>query len=236
MRRVSLARLAGVWVLLFAGITLAQVKTGTTSGPPCAAIDQSVPSGLVVDITPQQKLDLRAVNNPCISGVALQIHWSDLEPAEGNPDWSKLDGLFAAAEASKKWVHLEIFPGFFAPAWALEGVKSDQFAIQYGPGRGTVLRLPMPWDTVYLNRWFAFLKEVGARYGKSSAFRMIAAAGPTSVSVEMTLPNKPEDIGIWRNEGYSPLKYIAAWQKTLQVYAVDFPNQYVSLSGGSGLN
>ena len=236
MRRVSLARLAGVCVLLFAGITLAQVKTGTTSGPPCAAIDQSVPSGLVVDITPQQKLDLRAVNNPCISGVALQIHWSDLEPAEGNPDWSKLDGLFAAAEASKKWVHLEIFPGFFAPAWALEGVKSDQFAIQYGPGRGTVLRLPMPWDTVYLNRWFAFLKEVGARYGKSSAFRMIAAAGPTSVSVEMTLPNKPEDIGIWRNEGYSPLKYIAAWQKTFQVYAVDFPNQYVSLSVGSGLN
>jgi hypothetical protein len=170
MRRVSLARLAGVCVLLFAGITLAQVKTGTTSGPPCAAIDQSVPSGLVVDITPQQTLDLRALNNPCISGVALQIHWSDLEPAQGNPDWSKLDGLFAAAEASKKWVHLEIFPGFFAPAWALEGVKSDQFTIQYGPGRGTVLKLPMPWDTVYLNRWFAFLKEVGARYGKSSAF------------------------------------------------------------------
>jgi hypothetical protein len=25
-----------------------------------------------------------------------------------------------------------------------------------------------------------------------------------------------------------PLKYIAAWQKTFQVYAADFPNQYVS--------
>jgi hypothetical protein len=86
-------------------------------GPPCAATDQSVPSGLVVDITPRKdgSLDLRAVNNPCISGVALQIHWSDIEPVEGKPDWSKLDELFAAAESSKKWVHLEIFPGFFAP-------------------------------------------------------------------------------------------------------------------------
>jgi hypothetical protein len=247
MRKKSLARLVGVCVLLFAGITLAQVRSGTISaekqdseanraGPPCTATDQSVPSGLVVDITPQQKLDPRAVNNPCISGVAFQIHWSDIEPGEGKLDWSKLDELFAAAEASKRWVHLEIFPGFFAPAWALEGVKIAQFAIQYGPGRGTVLPLPMPWDTVYLNRWFAFLKELSARYGKSPAFKMIGAAGPTSVSVEMTLPSKPEDIGVWRNDGYTPLKFTAAWQKTFQMYAGEFPNQYVSLSVGSGLN
>ena len=247
MRKESLTWLVGVCALLLSGITLAQVRTGTISaekldsetnstGLPCTATDQSVPSGLVVDITPQQTLDLRAVNNPCISGVAFQIHWSDIEPGQTNPDWSRLDELFAAAEASKKWVHLEVFPGFFAPAWVLEGVKSEQFAIQYGPGRGTVLRLPMPWDTVYLNRWFAFLKELSARYGKSPAFRMIGAAGPTSVSVEMTLPSKPEEIGIWRNDGYTPLKYIAAWQKTFQAYAADFPNQYVSLSVGAGLN
>ena len=137
----------GVFALLFAGIASAQVK----SGPPCTATDPSVIGGLVVDLWPQKdgSLDLRPVKNPCISGVALQIHWSDLEPVQGKPDWSKLDELFAVAESSKKWVHLEIFPGFFAPAWALEGVKTEQFAIQHGPGRGTVLSLPMPWNAVY---------------------------------------------------------------------------------------
>jgi hypothetical protein len=124
MRKESLTWLVGVCALLLSGITLAQVRTGTISaekldsetnstGLPCTATDQSVPSGLVVDITPQQTLDLRAVNNPCISGVAFQIHWSDIEPGQTNPDWSRLDELFAAAEASKKWVHLEVFPGFF---------------------------------------------------------------------------------------------------------------------------
>jgi hypothetical protein len=44
----------------------------------------------------------------------------------------------------------------------------------------------------------------------------------------MTFPSKPQDIRIWQNEGHTPLKYIAAWQKTFQVYAADFPNQYVS--------
>ncbi len=176
------------------------------------------------------------MNNPCISGVALQIHWSDIEPVQGKPDWSKLDELFAAAESFKKWVHLEIFPGFFAPAWALKGVKSEQFAIQYGPGKGTVLSLPMPWNEVYLNRWFAFLKQLSARYGKSPAFRMIGAAGPTSVSVEMTLPHTPEDMGKWRNDSYTPRKYIEAWQHVFHVYAADFPNQCVSLAVGNGLN
>jgi hypothetical protein len=249
MRKDSLVWRVGVCVLLLAGITLAQVRTGTISaekqdsksnrtGPPCAATDQSVPSGLVVDITPQKdgSLDLRAVNNPCISGVALQIHWSDIEPVQRNPDWSKLDEVFAAAESSKKWVHLEIFPGFFAPAWALEGVKSEQFAIQYGPGKGTVLSLPMPWNEVYLNRWCAFLKQLSARYGKSPAFRMIAAAGPTSVPVEMTLPSRPKDLKKWQYHSFTARKYIEAWQRVFQVYAADFPNEEVSLSVGNALN
>lgn len=34
----------------------------------------------------------------------------------------------------------------------------------------------------------------------------------------------------------TPRKYIEAWQKVLQVFAADFPNQYVSLSLGFGLN
>jgi len=118
----------------------------------------------------------------------------------------------------------------------MEGAKTDGFAIQYGPGKGTLEKLPMPWDTVYLTRWFAFLQQVGNRYGKSSAFRLIAAAGPTSVSAEMTLPKRPADLRKWQNDAYTPRKYIEAWRKVLQVYRDDFPHQYVSLSVGAGLH
>ena len=68
--------------------------------PSRAPADGPEPSGLVVVLKnepKQDRLDLRAVNNPYISGVALQIHWGDIEPVEGKPDWSKLDQLFAAA-------------------------------------------------------------------------------------------------------------------------------------------
>jgi hypothetical protein len=115
-------------------------------------------------------------------------------------------------------------------------VQTEQFPIQYGPGHGTVKSLPMPWDKVYLDRWYAFLKQLSDRYGTSPAFRVVAADGPTSVSAEATLPSLPVDIPKWQKESYRPSKYIAAWRTTFQTYAADFPNQLVSLSQGDGLH
>jgi hypothetical protein len=240
--RRSASFVAHIALVLAGALQLIPTAAMAESGPPRESTDDSRPSGLVVVRSvknlPQQDraLYLQALTNPFIRGVALQIHWSDIEPVQGTPDWSKTDELFAAAQSSKKWVQLCIYPGFFAPAWALEGVKTEQFAIQYGPGKGTVLSLPMPWDSVYLGRWFAFLKQLSDRYGKSPALRIVAADGPTSVSEEMTLPRTPEDIAKWRNDSYTPRKYIEAWHKVFQVYAADFPDQYVSLAVGDGLN
>jgi hypothetical protein len=191
------------------------------------------PDGLVVVLPPgkqRERLERRAVKNPFISGVAVQIIWRDLEPMQGQPDWSRLDSVFAAAEQEKKWVQLLIFPGFFAPGWAKEGAETDRFPIPYGPGRGTIESLPMPWDRVYLRRWFAFLELLSQRYGSSPAFEMIAAAGPTSVSAEMSLPNKPEDHKKWISHSYTVEKYLGAWREVFQFYAACFPNQRVSLS------
>ena len=199
----------------------------------------SRPNGLVVVIEnkPQEsQLNLRALDNPYISGVALQIRWRDLEPVEGKPDWAKLDQLLRAAKLHGKWVQLLTFPGFFSPPWALKGVQTETFPIQYGPGSGTLEQLPMPWDEVYLNRWFAFVRLLSARYGNTPAFRVISAVGPTSVSAEYSLPENPQDMRIWQRANYTPSKYRAAWRKTFREYAADFPNQYISLSMGSGVN
>lgn len=232
---ISIATLGMLVVGLAVPSNLKAQPSGASvgTGPPCASTADTTPSGLAVVLPSQryQSLNLQALNNVFMSGVAAQINWRDIEPVQGKPDWSKLDKLFAAAESSKKWVQVAIFPGFFSPAWALVGAKTDLFAIQYGPGHGTVAMLPMPWDRVYLDRWFAFVKQLSERYGKSPAFRMIAAAGPTSVSEEMTLPSSPPAIRKWLDDSYTPAKYLGAWQTVFQVYAAAFPNQCVSLAG-----
>jgi hypothetical protein len=202
-----------------------------------ASIRKPLPSGLVAVIKndPTQPLDPKPFRNPYISGIALQIHWSDIEPAQGKPNWARLDELFAAAQASHKWVHLLIFPGFFSPAWALKGAVTDGFRIQYGPGAGTPGTLPMPYDPVYLANWFGFVTLLGERYGNHPAFLMVGAAGPTSVSDEFTEPETWPDILKWISDDYTATKYFLAWQQTFETYARVFPHQYISLSHGDGL-
>jgi Beta-galactosidase len=217
-------------------------SSSVTAAPSCASSDDTRPTGLVVVIEyktrAQFTADLRALKNASIRGAALQIHWSDVEPSSDSFDWSALDELFAASSADSKWVQLLIFPGFFSPRWALEGVKTGSFPLQYGPGAGTAAALPMPWDRTYLGRWTTFLRRLSDRYASNPALRVMAADGPTSVSAETTLPNSPPDLRKWQTNGYTPTKYLGAWRDVLDAYAADFPNQCVSISGGAsaGLN
>ena len=124
--------------------------------------------------------------------------------------------MFVRAAASHKFVVLILVPGFGTPAWALQGVDTAAFARQYGPGSGQLGDLPLPWDRTYLSRWFAFLHEVATRYGNNPQFRMISAAGPTSVSVEMSLPNRGSDIKRWTGLVYTPNRYEYAWKTVFE--------------------
>jgi Beta-galactosidase len=173
---------------------------------------------------------LNAYTNPNTSGVTFRTSWADVEPQDGKFNFSQIDTVFANAEKNGKWVELILIPGFGTPGWALRGVQSGTFAIPYGPGAGTLLALPVPWDRTYLSRWFAFLKVIADRYGGKNSFRKIAAAGPTSVSAEMSLPESRNDIVLWRQLGYTSEKYIDAWRQTFSAYSATFPNQYFSLA------
>ena len=128
-----------------------------------------------------------------------------------------------------------MIPGFGTPSWALQGVQAGTFAVGYGPGSGTPLPLPAPWDHTYLSRWFTFLKAIANRYASRPSFRKIAAAGPTSVSAEMSLPDSAGDLAQWERLGYTSEKYIDAWKQTFRAYATTFPHQYFSLALHAGL-
>jgi hypothetical protein len=173
-----------------------------------------------------------AYANPDTAGITFRTAWADIEPESGQYDFSKLDAVFDNAEAHGKWVMLILIPGFGTPAWALQGVKTGTFDIQYGPGaaKASPMALAVPWDGTYLSRWFAFLKVIAMRYGDRPSFREIAAAGPTSVSAEMSLPDADADVAQWKKLGYTEQAYVDAWKQTFTAYATTFPKQMFSLS------
>jgi hypothetical protein len=239
-----------------------------TTGPgetPTALGD--APAGLIaVKIyTPQTKVQfpssLFTPADSFVKGLDFLAQWCNLEPHPDVFNWAPLDTVFQQAQASGKFVILTLIPGFETPSWALSGVDGFTSSFSYNTPDDTdphdARVLPLPWDPTYLGRWFTFLRAVADRYGDDRSFRVIEAAGPTSVSTEMTLPDLtgsqkipgyPEivdgglpvsyggrkldgsDIAAWEAAGYTPAKLAGAWSEAFATYHEIFRNQYMALA------
>jgi len=187
--------------------------------------------------------------DPSVSGVDIFMQWSQLEPESGVFNWSVLDCVFAQADDHNKFVALTLSPGFTTPAWVLElpGVQTQSFAFEYFNNNAPARPLPLPWNQPYLQAWFTSLKAVAERYGTNPEFRLIAVGGPTSVSTEMSLPDRTSgdtalpasangsDIAEWQTLGYTPSRYASAWKEAFSNYRQIFPNQFLGLALYPGL-
>jgi hypothetical protein len=218
-----------------------------------AKVTTARPSGLidVQEYKPPTAFDSAVLEHPWVSGIDFRANWNDIEPYPHQFNWKPIDEVFAQAAASHKYVILSFVPGFGTPSWALKGVRYACFGRQYGPEAGQPGWLPLPWDRVYLAHWFTFLQKVDDRYGSDPAFRTIAAAGPTSVSDEMSEPDatgkgtsldpavaakyKSSDLAQWIGLGYTPARYEAAWKTVFETYTRIFHRQYVSFALHGGL-
>ena len=212
------------------------------ASPPAGLVSLTIYQGGRVPFPDQVFTD------PAVSGVDLLIGWNKLEPEHGIFNWSILDCLFQQADTHQKFVVLTLMPGFASPPWVLQlpGVQTQSFSYAYfsqAPAR----LLPLPWSQPYLEAWFAFLQAVGARYGANPAFRLIEVAGPTSVSTEMSLPDRTSgdtalppsthgsDVAEWTALGYTPTRYTDAWREAFAAYHRIFPDQYLGVSLYPGL-
>jgi hypothetical protein len=180
------------------------------------------------------------LDNPAVSGLALWVNWSALNPnppsAPSAYDWTVVDDAFSQASAwnsrnpSKppKTIQLIPLPGFQTPPWLLAQIPSCDGLFQSPPqtpplrcgkatfagfveGRG-VRELPLPWNPLYKNSWRTFLTALAARYRSSPVFVSISVAGPTASSEEMILP---DNANTPKQEQFGGLLPNAMWLKLL---------------------
>lgn len=234
---VSIVILLVIILIIFWGSfsILGNRKTTNTSSSLISSTPKGIFAVLALDNTESISFSDQTYTNPNISGVAPRISWNAIEPEQDQYQWQMLDDIFQKATANKKKVVIIPVAGFDTPQWALQGVQTAQFDRKYGKDAGEAGILPIPWDQVYLNRWFDFLSQIAKRYGDNQAFVMIGASGPTSVSAEMSLPNSDQDIQYWISLGYTPSKYENAWKQTFAEYARIFPHQHFALALYPGL-
>jgi len=160
------------------------------------------------------------LENPNIAGFVLRDRWSNVNPAPGVYDWSRLDAAVQGVTDGGQVFKLTIFTGVEAPEW-LYSQGAEPFFFTAGgdfrpPGH---YRMPVPWDATMLRYYGELLAEMDRHFGGNASLVSVSLAGPTQFSTEMHLP--ATIVGL---PGYSSEAISGAWRTVLTTYAGLFPN------------
>ncbi|HUX35216.1 MAG TPA: beta-galactosidase [Gemmatimonadaceae bacterium] len=156
---------------------------------------------------------------PSVDGLAFRVLWSSLEPAAGTYDWTALDTALAVARRQGKTITIHVAPSAGGlPGWLGSlGMRSYSYVGPQGPRTD-----PVPWDSVYLARYRAFVTAMGAHVRATGNMELVASVSDPVPEPEMTIvgcQNHQLTGGI----AYDRATYLAAWDSTISTYAGAFP-------------
>jgi hypothetical protein len=179
------------------------------------------------------------LTNPNVDGVALRQSWSDIETSDGHYDWSFLDSQVPAIVAAGKSVSISIMVGEGTPPWVFAAGARSFSTIVLNPGATDfcqTIQIAVPWDPVFLAKWTAFIKAMGAHYA-TKPIGSVHLTGLNDQSQETTLPShmgevvngctSNDDVQEWESLGYSGARIKAAWTQIVDTFAAAFPHSKI---------
>ena len=150
-------------------------------------------------------------------GCAYRAGWKQTEKKPGVFDWTFIDDALAFAQLNGVPFALSVTAGKTTPEWVYEeGAQRFTF-----PESDTTLQMPVPWDTVYKERWTNFIAELGKRYGDRVS--RIALTGINSSTQEILLPKDPGSLDDWETVGYTNDKIRQAFKDIGSRIVAAFP-------------
>jgi len=148
--------------------------------------------------------------NPWVQGLVIRELWADLEPKEGEFDWTYLDKMLKYGQQHHKAIVFliltggaDVFNKSSTPLWltSAQGYNRPQASFTTSIGAATGI---VPWDKVINKKWINTARRIAQRYDAQPNFAAIYLAGVQVRYPEMLIPNTevflhPE---LYPNEGY----------------------------------
>jgi hypothetical protein len=232
LRLTGLGTVALTTPLVTDGLLRASASAAITITPSPSLMPPAAKSmaGLFVLMPPNETaIPPELLNSPLLTGITLQISWSQLQPAPNVVAWDMVEGALARVKAANKVLALRPLAGTSSPAWLYDpavGVRRYRFTPEsdlYHPLEfGQDVAMPLPWDEALLREWGKFISVLGGRFDGEPNFIRVAVAGPTYQLAEMYLPRIGTVVDDWSKMGYSLTNMKDAWLSTLETYSRAF--------------
>jgi hypothetical protein len=184
-----------------------------------------------LDISLQAKEhELSELKDTEVYGISWRFRWKTIEPREGEFNWELIDKPLQVTSNAGKKVMLRVTAGSFTPDWVYQaGAKQIDFSntdLANPEHYSKTLKMPIPWDEVYLAKWKAFIHAFGRRYNGNPHTYSIQMTGGGHIG-EMNLPKAYQK---WQQAGYTDEKLITAWTRIIDAYQKAFPNTPTNLN------
>ena len=169
------------------------------------------------------RAELPELKDSQVYGVSWRFHWRTIEPAEGQYQWAPIDQALETTGRAGKKAMLRVTAGINSPEWVYQaGAKSIAFSnrdLHNSENFAKDLRMPVPWDDVFLAKWLRFVQALGARYQRHPSLYSVQMTGGGHIG-EMNLPKAPDK---WKQLGFSDERLISAWKRIIDAYQQAFP-------------
>jgi hypothetical protein len=113
-----------------------------------------------------------------ISGVALRVTWSAIQPSKGAYDWSMFDKSLALAVQNNKKISLSVSTGAVSQPWLVAEGAATINIVPETNGQPVRANVVLPWDPIFLKEWSAFVEAEGARYDNNPNVGYVSIGGP----------------------------------------------------------
>jgi len=170
--------------------------------------------------------------NHQLTGVCLHIPWSQVEKEPGKPDFSAVDNFVAVLRDIGMKYQLCFKPGAAMPAFVYaNGAQPFETRVMnpHRPNFGEAVVIPVPWDPIYQRNFSRVIAALGERYASDPLCVSVVLTCANSLSAEMHLPKRREDLAKWKALGNYEDKLLYAYKKYTDEWAKAFPRQEISL-------
>jgi hypothetical protein len=194
-----------------------------------------IPRGIFSLAGSGQKASASALANPDVVGVTIRQNWADLEPTEGQFDFTFLDSEVARATTAGKQILLRINTQAAKPAWVTAAIQQAGGTFFTFDDNGVPATIPVFWDPTFLAKKKAMITALGVHLSGSSALKIVATSFANAISEDWSVPHTPPEVLDWFAAGYTTAKLLDAGKQIIDTTMAAFPNQYVTLAiGGNG--
>jgi hypothetical protein len=166
-----------------------------------------------------------------VDGLAIRTSWDQLQPTEAHFNWESIDQAFFVAQKYNKHITLHILSSGYgrAPAWVFEsGAVSYQVQSPPFAPRQFTKNDAVPWDGLYLEKFFIFLKSLHAHLNERHFLPLLGYLSAATPVPEMSLVGcRDNQLG---DQYYDRMKYLTAWRYSIDAYSAAFSDTPLLIS------